>query len=190
MLKKNRTSRVNPLRRTLTVEALEDRTLLNGVVRAALVDGSGVLQITGDDANNQFTISPAPDTAYLRVQGVRLSFTAINGVTFVDFLAKDITDINMNLGAGKDNVTLSGFNITGQLTINYNNAADVFAMPGFTAKNTNLNLNGTAGNGGSTGTGTGTGGTGTGTGTGGTGTGTGTGGTGTTGSGNNTGLRL
>ncbi len=129
-----RTSRMGHLRRTLTVEALEDRTVLNGVVTVNLAD-SGVLQITGDRADNQFTIAPAPTTGEIRISGNPDTSTLINGEAFVDVALDAVTDISMLLLGGQDHVTLADFSIAGSLTVLYDNAADIFALTNFSASN-------------------------------------------------------
>ncbi|MCI0460533.1 MAG: hypothetical protein L0Z62_26565 [Gemmataceae bacterium] len=130
-------SRIQSVRRTLTVEALEDRTLLNGNV-TVLLDPAGVLQITGDSADNQLTIAPSPDSGMIRISGNPDTLTSINGEAFVDFALADITNISMLLLGGQDRVTLTDFSISGGLTVLYDNAADVFALSNFTAASSNF----------------------------------------------------
>jgi hypothetical protein len=142
MMQRNRTSRISPLRRTLNVEALEDRTLLTGAVTAILAP-SGTLQITGDAADNHFTIAPSPVAGHVRVSGTPGTFTAINGVGSVDILSRDLTDITMTLLQGKDRATLLGFSISGDVNIFYGNPESVFTFPGFTAAHINQVLTNT-----------------------------------------------
>ncbi|MCI0459284.1 MAG: hypothetical protein L0Z62_20235 [Gemmataceae bacterium] len=144
MLWNRRTSPVRPLRQTLTVETLENRTLLDGNVTAFL-DPAGSLQITGDAADNQFLLAPAPTPGMIRVSGNPGTFTAINGDAFADFSLADITDIIMNLQVGRDSVTLADFSITGSLTILYGNAAAVFTLTNFNASSINLIFTGYGG---------------------------------------------
>jgi hypothetical protein len=134
MMHKNRTSRISPLRRTLTVEALEERTLLTGNVTESFTAATGLLTLTGDGGNNQFTISPSPVAGQIRIAGI--GGTTIGGAafTFQDVPQAQLTDIAMNLpGIGVDLVTVTGFSIAGAVTITYANAADVFATPNFNA---------------------------------------------------------
>src|SRR5436309_3252744 len=133
MTKNSRKSRSEPCRPRLTLEALEDRTLLTGVVQAFLDPASQLLQLVGDHGNNEFTVAPSPVPDYLRVAGNRGTFTSINSVAFIDFPLAGVKDITMTLLDGKDNVTVTGFSISGDLTIRYGNASDVFALPDFTA---------------------------------------------------------
>lgn len=138
MRRMSRTSRIGSLRRTLTVEALETRTLLNGTVTAALDPSTGVLQITGDSADNQFTIAPAPTAGLIRISGNPDTLTTINGETFADFSLDDITGIQMTLLEGTDSVTVADFSIPGALTVVYGNLADEFSLPNFEASAINL----------------------------------------------------
>jgi hypothetical protein len=192
MLRKSRIGRIAPNPRPLLVEALEERTLLTGVVLASIDVPTGRLQVVGSaSADNAFTIAPSPLAGMLRVSGDAGTATAINGVGFSDFRLSSITSINMTLGTGTDKVTFQGvFGIPGNVNISYNNPADTFSFTNFTANSINVLFAGSAaffppGAGGTgTGIGTGTGGSTGGT----TGGGTGTSGTHTTGSGNNTGL--
>jgi hypothetical protein len=131
MMHKNRSNRISPLRRTLTVEALEERTLLTGNVLASLNATTGLLTITGDSGNNQFALAPASDnTGALRITGTA---TTINGATTADFTLAQVKAITMVLAGGLDNVTLTGFSIPGQVTITYGNPQDVFATSNFSA---------------------------------------------------------
>jgi hypothetical protein len=142
MMQKNRTNRMSPLRRTLTVEALEERALLTGTV-AAILAPSGTLQITGDAADNHFTIAPSPIPGHIRISGNPGTFTAINGVAFTDVLSHDLTDITMTLLQGKDSATLLNFSISGDLNIFYGNPESVFNFPNFTAAHINQFLSNT-----------------------------------------------
>src|SRR5205814_3862572 len=104
---------------------------------------AGVLQITGDHGDNQFTIAPSPISGMIRITGNPDTQTTINGQAFVDFSVSDVTDIAMTLLDGLDNVTLRDLNISGNLTINYANAADVIMLPNFNANATNFVYSGT-----------------------------------------------
>ena len=74
--------RIGPVRSTLSVEALEDRTLLtgpNGIVTAMLNAKNGVLMIQGDGGNNSIKILPSPlGGGLLRVAGQ--PFTALTWI--------------------------------------------------------------------------------------------------------------
>ncbi len=141
MMQQNRTSRIGPSRRTLTVEALEDRTLLNGVVYAGINVPTGQLQIVGSAVapNQCFTIAPSPIAGMLRISGDPGTFTAINSVRYTDFVLSSITSISVTLGTGNDKVTFQGgFGIPGDVNIWYSNAADVFSFTDVTANSINL----------------------------------------------------
>ncbi len=144
MLRPSRKSRISPLRRTLTVEALEDRTLLNGVVRV-LLNPNGLLQITGDAGNNAFTIAPGPESGTIRVSGNPGTFTSVNGRSFADFALVEVSDIVIDLQTGRDNVRVTNFNITGDLTIFAQGEDDVIATPNFNAAHINILLSGGGG---------------------------------------------
>ncbi len=102
MLRKRRTV---PLRRTLNVEALEDRTLMTGNVTASL-NLSGTLFITGDGGGLssafpeavQILDSSPPGLPNLtfRVQGRPGTFTSVNGTQFLDFVGSSITSVIAN----------------------------------------------------------------------------------------------
>src|SRR5262249_11955133 len=119
MMQKNRKGRIAPVRPILNVEALEERALLtghSGVVTAMLDVKTGILMLQGDNGNNQFSIAPSPVAGKIRVAGKGL--TAISGTSFVDFTLSSITDIQINLLNGQENVMIMGFTIPGTLTIN------------------------------------------------------------------------
>ncbi len=137
MMQQNRRSPRRPPRRTLIVEALEDRTLLNGVVTAAR-NSAGVLQIVGDTADNQFTVALSPIAGDIRISGNTGTSTAINSKAFVDFPLAQVSAISMTLRGGKDNVTISGFSIPGSMTIVYGNMADSFTISNFSATSFSL----------------------------------------------------
>ena len=77
MLRKSRKGRMTSQYRTLTVEALEDRTLLDGVVTAVL-SSSRLLQITADGGDNQFTITNSPVAGQIRIAPNFGSVTQVN----------------------------------------------------------------------------------------------------------------
>jgi hypothetical protein len=99
MLRKRRTV---PLRRTLKLEALEDRTLMTGNVTVFL-DLGGTLHITGDGGGLSSTFPEAvqildssppglPNLSF-RVQGRPGTFTSVNGVQFIDFVGSSIQNV-------------------------------------------------------------------------------------------------
>src|SRR5919197_1341934 len=101
MLRKSREGRTGPLRQNLIVEALEDRTLPDGVVTAVLDPATGLLQVTGDGRDNQFTIAPSgPDQ--IRVFGDLGTATSVNGGASADFPLSAVTDVRVALPEGKD----------------------------------------------------------------------------------------
>src|SRR5437867_1963332 len=144
VLPKYRTRRSGSLRRTLTCEALEERTLLDGVIIASLDAETGLLQITGDNSDNQLTIAPAPTPEQIRISGAIGSSTAINGAAYDDFALADITGIRITLQNGQNNITITGFSVPGDLSILYGNSADSFAVQGFAAHNINILFSGLA----------------------------------------------
>ena len=81
----------------MTVEALEDRTLLSGNVLVGQDVGTGVVQIMGDNGDNQFTLAPSPtNPTRLRIAGKfdLKSPTAINSATFFEIPISSITSIS------------------------------------------------------------------------------------------------
>src|SRR5690348_7801726 len=109
-MKQNR--RFNRLRKLLRLEALEDRTLLSGVVSAVEDPLSGVLSITGDNGNNAITLSQV-SPGVLRVAGDvnippfpgRPDVTSVDSVAYHDFILASITNINVQMFNGTDKVT-------------------------------------------------------------------------------------
>lgn len=133
MMHKSQTSRINPWLRKLNVEALEDRTVMNGVVTASL-NSLGVLQIVGDRVDNQITIAPSPIAGMIRISGDLGTATSINGAAFADFSLAAVKDITVDLREGGDSVTVADFSITGTLTVVYENAADSVSLSNFNSR--------------------------------------------------------
>ena len=127
--------RISKLRRTLKVEALEDRTLLSGVVYASEDFTTGLLSITASTGNKDFTIvQVAPDD--LRVSGVITpaslvtlpDFTSVNGGLYADFALHTVTGINIQMPDGNDQMAMSDFDLNGNLTINASPGANTFTL--------------------------------------------------------------
>ncbi len=135
MMQTSRQRRIHASRRTLNVEALEERTLLtgpSGVVVATQMPNNGVLSLLGDAGNNSVLIGPvAGNPNQIRLQGQ--PFTSINGVSFTDFTLPSVTSIQANLQGGNNNLSIQGFSIPGNLTINNGNAANNVAVSNFSS---------------------------------------------------------
>jgi hypothetical protein len=96
--------------KSLRFEGLENRTLMAGDVTVAVV--SGVLQITGDTADNAIQIKQSG--ADWRVQGLGTTVNGNNGAqTFTG-----VTGIAIELGAGNDLIKASKGTLTGSFVIN------------------------------------------------------------------------
>ncbi|MCY2926415.1 MAG: hypothetical protein NT031_13435 [Planctomycetota bacterium] len=115
MFNKTKTSRHNALPAP-ALERLEDRTLLSGNVVGLVT--AGTLTLTGDGADNTFTV----DQAGLSAQQFRLTpdaTTQINnsglGVPVIFNVVKK--DVKMNLGAGNDTVVFDTVALPGNVTI-------------------------------------------------------------------------
>ncbi len=92
-------------------EKLEKRELLAGVVAATFIAGN--LQLNGDAANNQITISQAPFNGPITVTGN--AGTLVNGLPSVVFPGPFLGNINTNMGLGNDAMTFSNV-VFGTLT--------------------------------------------------------------------------
>jgi hypothetical protein len=128
MLQKRRSGR---LRRILTLEALEDRTLLSGNVLVSETP-AGVVTIVGDNGNNVYNINQtnllvAPT---LSVIGVG---TAINGVSngTANFVLASVNAISITEGNGNNTVNLGntrGSRIPGNLQITTGSGSNQFTL--------------------------------------------------------------
>jgi hypothetical protein len=127
--------RIRKFRRTLKVEALEDRTLLSGVVYASEDMTTGLLSITASTGNKDVTIvQVSPDD--LRVSGVFTppslttppDFTSVNGGLYADFALHTVTGINIQMPDGNDQVALSSFDLNGNLIINASPGTNTFTL--------------------------------------------------------------
>src|SRR5205807_5103087 len=116
--------RINRLRKTLKVEALEDRMLLSGNALAWEDPALGMLHINGDNANNAITIKQVlPDV--IRVSGnvilpappLRPDVTSIDGTTFQEYFLDSINAIDIQMLNGNNKLSISGLSIPGNLTI-------------------------------------------------------------------------
>ncbi len=112
------------------VPALEGRTLLAGNVTAAIVDG--VLQVTGDDADNDIRIIETADGVIVRGQNT----TTINGAAtdFVAFAAALDANgpIEIRMGAGNDAVQVNDFQLNGTLYVEGGAGDDRLGLTGMT----------------------------------------------------------
>jgi hypothetical protein len=132
MVRKHRNHRS---RRTLTLEVLEDRTLLSGNVVAK--NSAGVLTITGDNGDNMYRIDQTHNLGVptLSVTGIA---TAINGMKngTANFPLSSVKEIDISEGNGRNTVSLgerAGFSIPGNLLINAGSNANKFSLEGITA---------------------------------------------------------
>ncbi len=150
MMQQSRKCRSRPLRRTLTVEPLEDRVVPagpNGVVTAVLNPTNGVLTLQGNGGNNTVRITPSPLSPNLiRVQGQ--AFTSINAVTFTDFTLSSITSLQVTFLGGQDSLTVQGFSIPGNLRVTPGNGVNTLTVSNFNSNTITL----TGGNDGDTAT--------------------------------------
>lgn len=95
-------------KRRLEFESLEDRALLTGTVRTALVNGQ--LSITGDNSSNSVQLSANGST-----WTVKGDDTAIVGPTSFS----GVKSLSVNLGKGDDSITMSRISMTGSLDVVY-----------------------------------------------------------------------
>ena len=96
------------------IEALESRLLLSGNVNASLSDGNLIIQ--GNAAANVIFL----DQPGLNVRNVRItgdSTTTINHQTGPVILHGMTGDVNINMGAGADSVTLTGLTLPGKVLV-------------------------------------------------------------------------
>src|SRR5881392_2007833 len=119
------------------VETLESRTLLGGhpiifgVVQTpsnvtAKIVGSDV-SIRGDALANSIVITPV-GTSGTKIQIAGLSGTTINGNASATLSGVD--DINIQMGAGNDNVAITNMPISGSLVIWPGDGADTTTISG------------------------------------------------------------
>jgi hypothetical protein len=119
MLRKRRTV---PLRRTLQLEALEQRTLMTGNVTVSL-DFAGTLHILGDGGGVSSTFPeyvqvldsspPGLPNLTFRVQGKPGTFTSINGVQFIDFVGSSINSVTAAFPTFSSPTIFNGLDIIG-----------------------------------------------------------------------------
>lgn len=125
------------MRRILSLEALEDRTLLSGNVIATLDATTGILSISGDAGNNSITISQQPgnvlQVAGTPVKGPPPDVTTVNGVKYTNFASTSVTAINIKMLDGNDTVVMNGASIPGNLTITAGKGKDTFSTTGISA---------------------------------------------------------
>ena len=95
-------------KRRLEFESLEDRAMLTGTVRTALVNGQ--LQITGDNSSNLVSV-----TANGSVWTVKGDDTAISGATTFT----GVTSLSAKLLKGDDSLTISRGTMTGAIDVSY-----------------------------------------------------------------------
>jgi hypothetical protein len=136
-----RKRRTVPSRRPLYLETLEDRTLLTGNVTVSLgLDGT--LSILGDAGNDSVQIldssPPGLPNLTVRVQGAPGSFTAINGVQYLDFAANAIQSIKATFLNGKNSLQIIGplplnNTIPGQVTVTTGTGSNSLIMSNVTA---------------------------------------------------------
>ncbi|HLJ96242.1 MAG TPA: PKD domain-containing protein, partial [Gemmataceae bacterium] len=132
MMQKRRSYR---WRRSLNVEALEDRMVLSGVVYAGEDPTTGMINIIGDGGNNAITIQPVALNV-LRISGdVTLptptsppSVTSVDGVTFRDYFLNTVSGFNIQMLNGNNRVTMAGLSIPGNITINAGAGHDTFSF--------------------------------------------------------------
>src|SRR5438876_1058814 len=100
------------LRRTLSLERLEDRTLLAGNLTVSV--NAGTLTITGDQGNvsQDFEIFPLGAGAVL----VESATSTINGAA-QPFVANNVNNIIATLFDGMDSATINQISITGFINI-------------------------------------------------------------------------
>jgi hypothetical protein len=126
--------RIGHLRRILTIETLEDRTLLSSNVLIS-ESPSGVLSITGDNGKNDYNINQTNNlgSPTLSVTGIR---TAINGVPNGTYNApltgpNAVKEIDISEGNGSKTVNLgntAGFSIPGNIQIDTGSGSDHFSL--------------------------------------------------------------
>jgi len=101
------------------IDSLDGRVLLAGNVSANIL--AGVLTINGDAGNNTIQITKLTLPDRLRIQGVS---TSVNWVGAQEFPMLNFSSLNINMGAGKDSVTLTNFKIASSITITTGGTGD------------------------------------------------------------------
>jgi hypothetical protein len=140
-----------PSRRILSLEVLEERTLLSGNVVASLNPMTGVLTIQGDIGNNAIHIfapvpSPIPGVPLLSVAGDQVlnftlppkppDFTSVNSVAVSNATLSSATSLNVNMLGGNDSIkigttpsgTPAGFTLPQNIVITAQGGNDTFAV--------------------------------------------------------------
>ncbi len=115
------------MNRVLTLQPLENRSLMAGDVVATLTPSTGILNITGDAANNSIEIRQL-DNGALRVSGKYWggAATKVGGLGFRDF--QQVQGIQIDMGAGNDQVTIGTtgkvIQLSKDLNVNLGTGAD------------------------------------------------------------------
>jgi hypothetical protein len=114
----------------------------NGVAAASNTD-TGLLSISGDTGNNVITIKQiAPGV--IRVSGDAVAPpavpTKVNGTTSADF--SSINAISLQFLGGNDRVTVTGFSLSGDLSLIAGSGSDTFTLDTLTANRITLTATG------------------------------------------------
>lgn len=110
--RRNKPTKVEKPRRSRTtmmpgIDSLDGRVLLAGNVLASV--SAGTLSILGDAGNNTILLATSPlDPTKLRVTG---SATTVNSVLYKEFAFSDFTKLSIDMGSGKDSVSLTKFKV-------------------------------------------------------------------------------
>ncbi len=102
------------------IDNLDERVLMAGNVSTSLVAFPGSLYIKGDNGNNTIQLTKLTSPDRVRVQGVA---TSVNNVGYKDILMSDFTSLQIEMGLGKDSVTLTDFKVASTITITTGNNA-------------------------------------------------------------------
>jgi hypothetical protein len=140
MSQRSRKSRVHSLQRTLSIEALEERTLLtvsNGIVLAGLNPFTGLLTVQGDAGNNSVVIAPSSTPGNISVSGV--PFTSVNSVRSVNFPLAAATGSGVNFLNGNNNLSVAGLNLPGNLAVNAGTGVNTFSVANSSANSVTFN---------------------------------------------------
>lgn len=133
-----------PLRRLVTLETLERRTVLAGAVTATLTDG--VLTLTGDAEANSVIISSDQTAGDVLLRGAVGGDTAtsivVDGEEPVDSLSlSGVTDIVLDLRGGADSVVVTDLDLAGSLTGSLGAGQDTVIIGSNDSVNTGVTLN-------------------------------------------------